>query len=61
METVPKKFSLRCTSLIALSMFQSIRIMHKCNILHRDIKPDNIMIGKNHQLKLLDFGFSCSA
>ena len=28
-------------------------------ISHLDIKPENILIGKNYHLKLVDWGFSC--
>lgn len=30
--------------------------VHKLNYIHRDLKPDNILIGKNGHIKLSDFG-----
>lgn len=32
--------------------------LHKQDILHRDIKLDNILLDKNNNLKLCDFGIS---
>lgn len=34
----------------------SLAIIHENRLLHRDISPDNIMIDKNGDIKLIDFG-----
>lgn len=38
-----------------IPMMNSLDAIHKQNVIHRDISPDNIMIS-NNKLKLLDFG-----
>jgi [calcium/calmodulin-dependent protein kinase] kinase len=35
--------------------------MHAKNFIHKDIKPDNILISKNKQAKLGDLGISMCA
>ena len=36
----------------------AIESIHKLDCIHRDIKPDNILIAKNGHIKLTDFGLA---
>lgn len=38
-----------------ISIFENI---HKCYVIHRDIKPQNFMIGQDNQIYLIDFGMA---
>ena len=56
-----KKLSIKTVCLIALQMLDRIEFVHNKNIIHRDIKPDNFVVGldnKSHIIYLLDFGLS---
>jgi len=39
-------------------VLQAIAFCHKNQIIHRDIKLDNILISETYKVKLIDFGFS---
>lgn len=35
-----------------------LKFLHSCNVIHRDIKPANILINKNCQVMICDFGLA---
>ena len=39
-------------------MILAVDSVHKLNCIHRDLKPDNILIGKDGHIKLSDFGLA---
>ena len=43
---------------IFLQLLEGLRSLHENKILHRDIKPHNLMIRPNGQVKILDFGIA---
>jgi len=43
---------------IMRQLFDAINYCHENNVVHRDLKPHNILIDNNQQLKLADFGLS---
>src|SRR4029078_7979345 len=41
---------------INLSITSTLSAAHSKGVVHRDLKPDNIFLTKDHYLKILDFG-----
>ena len=56
-----QKFSVKTTALLGYQMITVLEYIHEKHIIHRDIKPDNFVMGLNKQnanLYLLDFGLA---
>ena len=43
---------------IIYNILCAINLVHKTGIMHRDIKPGNILVNKDCQVKLCDFGLA---
>mgnify|MGYP000326525335 CR=1 FL=1 len=52
------KPAIRDAIYLAEQLIKGLRALHRRETLHQDIKPGNIMIDKNGELKIIDFG-SC--
>mmetsp|Transcript_34308 Transcript_34308/g.59791 ORF Transcript_34308/g.59791 Transcript_34308/m.59791 type:complete len:316 (+) Transcript_34308:112-1059(+) len=56
-----RKFSLKTVLMLADQMVNRVEYVHTKNFIHRDIKPDNFLIGlgkKANQVHVIDFGLA---
>ncbi len=50
------KFTIQQTVDISVQICAALDYAHQAGVVHRDIKPDNIMLSENGKVKLTDFG-----
>ena len=60
-QLMEKKFTIKTVCMVGIQMLDRLEFIHSKNMIHRDIKPDNFVIGyenKSHIIYILDFGLS---
>ncbi|KAI1200943.1 serine/threonine-protein kinase [Nemania serpens] len=55
------RFSERRAAKFVAQVALSLMYLHGKNVMHRDMKPENILLGLHGELKLADFGYSVHA
>jgi len=54
--TKKKRFNVKETRFYMAELLEALDTVHKQGFVHRDVKPDNIVLGSDGHIKLLDFG-----
>jgi len=55
---MPTNFTENHAKIILYNLLCAANFLHTANVMHRDIKPGNILIDANCSIKLCDFGLS---
>ena len=58
LEESPNGLSPKLIRSFVYQMCKAVSYLHKNNMIHRDVKPENLLIDENLNLKLCDFGFA---
>lgn len=60
LERCPNGLSEAFTCKIIYQVLRGLSYMHSVNFIHRDVKPENILVSKGGVVKICDFGFARS-
>ena len=60
-EQCDRRLTLKSILFLTLQLLKRFEVIHSCEILYRDVKPENFMLGtSDHTVHVIDFGLSKS-